>query len=110
LDGSSAAATFEGADKVMVGRRTTHERKGAQAARADEHRILFAAVAVSIFALSAASAEAQQSPTLPSLPAGGESVVPSESLPDIARVPGGWTADAVETAAGDTDMEPIADG
>jgi outer membrane protein len=90
---------------VMVGRRTTHERKGAQAARADEHRILFAAVAVSIFALSAASAEAQQSPTLPSLPAGGESVAPSESLPDIARVPGGWTADAVGARARKTSFD-----
>jgi outer membrane protein TolC len=72
-------------------RRMTQERSGANARRSRGRHIPFAAVAACIFALPAARAQAQQPPASPDLSAGEV----SDRLPDIARVPGGWTAETV---------------
>src|SRR5450755_1028437 len=89
-------------------RRTTQERGGADATRSRVHRMLFASVAACVFALPSARAQAQQPPTSPDVPAGGERVVPSEQLPDIARVPGGWTAETVGARARKTSFDVAA--
>ena len=89
-------------------RRTTQERGGADATRSRVHRMLFASVAACVFALPSARALAQQPPTSPDLPAGGERVVPSEELPDVARVPGGWTAETVGARASKTSFDVAA--
>ncbi len=89
----------------MVGRTATQGRGRADAGRSHARRILFALVAASVVALSATDAEAQQPPTSPSLPAASESAAPSQSHPDIARVPDGWTADAVGARARKTSFD-----
>ena len=84
------------------------ERGGAEAGRSRVRRILFAPTVACLIALLAARAEAQQAPMPPSLPAGGERALPSNSLPHIARVPGGWTADAVGARARTTSFDVAA--
>jgi outer membrane protein TolC len=92
----------------MERRTALQERGGAEAGRSRLRRILFAAVAAGLIALPMARAEAQQPPEPPSLPAGGERSLPSDGLPRIARVPGGWTADSVGARARKTSFDVAA--
>jgi outer membrane protein TolC len=56
-----------------------------------------------------ARADAQALPPVPSnVPAGGESATPAESLRDIARVQGGWTADSAGARAQKTSFDVAA--
>jgi len=67
-----------------------------------------AAVAASLVVLFALPARAQElPPTRPGPPADAREVL-SESLPELARVPGGWTADAVGVRARKTSFDVAA--
>jgi outer membrane protein TolC len=91
----------------MSGRTGLSEHGGALAGRSRARRVLFGGAAASVLALFGARAEAQE-PTSSNLPAGGESAMPPESLPGIARVQGGWTADTVGARAQKTSFDVAA--
>ncbi len=91
----------------MSGRTGLPEHGGALAGRSRARRVLFGGAAASVLALFGARAEAQE-PTSSNLPAGGESAMPPESLPGIARVQGGWTADTVGARAQKTSFDVAA--
>jgi outer membrane protein TolC len=91
----------------MDRRPTLQEHGGAGAAHPRARLVVSVSLAAWISALTASRAEAQE--TLPSpTPGGSEQALPSDSLPHIARVPGGWTADAVGDRARRTSFDVAA--
>jgi outer membrane protein TolC len=65
-------------------------------------------VAAAIVAFSSARAEAQEPPLSSGVPTGGEGAVLPGALPEVVRVPGGWTADAVGARARKTSFDVAA--
>jgi outer membrane protein TolC len=87
-------------------RTTLCERGGSTAGCRGARRVLLIAATTSVLAVSVARAELLP-PSLTSL-GGGDRVLPSNSLPNIERVPGGWTANAVGVRAYKTSFDVAA--
>lgn len=82
----------------MAERKATPEPKAIQTVHWRAGHAVFVSVAAAIVAFSSARAGAQEPRVSSGLPAGGEDAMP-EALPDVVRVPDGWTADTVGARA-----------
>jgi outer membrane protein TolC len=84
-------------------RTTLYERGGSTAKCRGARRELLIAATTCVLAASVARAEPL--PPSPTSIDSGDRPLPSDSLPNIARVPGGWTADAVGVRAYKTSFD-----